>query len=41
MRTTAQRIEELRQRRLEATTIAPDDAEKQHQRGRLTARERI
>jgi acetyl-CoA carboxylase carboxyltransferase component len=41
MRTTAERIEELRRRNEEAKTISPEAAEKQHQRGKLTARERI
>ena len=41
MKTTAERIEELRRRRQEATTISPEAAESQHKRGKLTARERI
>ncbi len=41
MKTTAERIEELRQRRQEATTCPPEVAAKQHERGKLTARERI
>ncbi len=39
--TTAQKLEELRRRRAEATTTDPQAAEKQHSRGKLTARERI
>lgn len=41
MRTTDERIEELRQRSEEAKTIPPEGVEKQHRRGKLTARERI
>ncbi len=41
MSSTAERIEELRRRSEEARTIPPEAAEKQHKRGRLTARERI
>ncbi len=41
MKTTAERIEELRQRRQEATSDSPEAIEAQHQRGKLTARERI
>jgi acetyl-CoA carboxylase carboxyltransferase component len=39
--TTAERIEDLRQRREKATTTDPKAAQKQHERGKLTARERI
>jgi len=41
MKTTAERIEELRRRRQEATTPSAEAAESQHKRGKLTARERI
>ncbi len=41
MKTTAERIEELRQRRQEATTDSQEAIEAQHQRGKLTARERL
>ncbi|MGC8875257.1 MAG: acyl-CoA carboxylase subunit beta, partial [Chloroflexia bacterium] len=41
MKTTAERLEELRQRRQEATTDSPEAIEAQHQRGKLTARERL
>jgi acetyl-CoA carboxylase carboxyltransferase component len=41
MKTTAERVEDLRQRSQEAKSISPEAAEKQHQRGRLTARERL
>src|SRR5262245_13052028 len=41
MRTTQERIEELRQRRAQAAAADPQAAEKQHARGKLTARERI
>ncbi|MBK9713230.1 MAG: acyl-CoA carboxylase subunit beta [Kouleothrix sp.] len=41
MKTTQQRIEELRRRRELARTTDPQAAEKQHARGKLTARERI
>ncbi|MBN1484065.1 MAG: acyl-CoA carboxylase subunit beta [Chloroflexia bacterium] len=41
MKTTAERLQELRQRSQEAKSISPEAAEKQHQRGRLTARERL
>jgi propionyl-CoA carboxylase beta chain len=41
MKTTQERIEELRRRREQARTTDPQAAEKQHARGKLTARERI
>ncbi len=41
MKTTQERIENLRQRRELARTTDPQAAEKQHARGKLTARERI
>ncbi len=41
MKTTAERIAELRQRKQEATTYSPEAADSQHKRGKLTARERI
>jgi acetyl-CoA carboxylase carboxyltransferase component len=41
MKTTQERIEELRRRRAQARTTDPAAAEKQHARGKLTARERI
>jgi len=41
MQTTQQKIEELRQRRQDAETANPQAAEKQHARGKQTARERI
>ena len=41
MKSTQQRIEELRRRRELARTTDPQAAEKQHARGKLTARERI
>ena len=41
MKTTQQRIEELRRRRELARTVDPQAAEKQHARGKLTARERV
>jgi propionyl-CoA carboxylase beta chain len=39
--TTADKIAELRKRREQATTTDPKAAERQHARGKLTARERI
>ena len=41
MKTTQERIDDLRQRRELARTTDPQAAEKQHARGKLTARERI
>jgi acetyl-CoA carboxylase carboxyltransferase component len=41
MKTTQERIEDLRQRRARAQTPDPAAAEKQHARGKLTARERV
>ncbi|MFD3163222.1 acyl-CoA carboxylase subunit beta [Herpetosiphon sp. NSE202] len=41
MTTTAEKIAELRRRREQAATTDPKAAEKQHARGKLTARERI
>jgi propionyl-CoA carboxylase beta chain len=41
MKTTHERIEDLRRRRAQAQTTDPQAAEKQHARGKLTARERI
>jgi propionyl-CoA carboxylase beta chain len=41
MKTTAERIEEVRERKKEATTCSSEAAESQHQRGKLTARERL
>jgi acetyl-CoA carboxylase carboxyltransferase component len=41
MKTTRERIEDLRRRRERARTTDPQAAEKQHARGKLTARERI
>jgi propionyl-CoA carboxylase beta chain len=41
MKTTSERIEDLRQRRERARTADPQAASKQHARGKLTARERI
>jgi propionyl-CoA carboxylase beta chain len=41
MKTTQERIEELRQRRAQAGAVDPQAAEKQHARGKLTARERV
>jgi propionyl-CoA carboxylase beta chain len=41
MKTTQERIEELRQRRAQASAADPQAAEKQHARGKLTARERV
>jgi len=41
MKTTAERVEEARKRRQQATTCSPEAAESQHQRGKLTARERL
>ncbi len=41
MKTTQERIEDLRRRRAQARTTEPQAAEKQHTRGKLTARERI
>ncbi len=41
MTTTQQKIEELRRRRAEAAVSDPKATEKQHARGKLTARERI
>ena len=41
MTTTQQKIEELRRRRAEAAVSDPKAIEKQHARGKLTARERI
>lgn len=41
VKTTQERIEDLRRRREQATTTDPQAAEKQHARGKLTARERI
>ncbi len=41
MKTTQERIEDLRHRRAQARTTDPQAAEKQHARGKLTARERI
>lgn len=39
--TTAEKIADLQQRRKQATTTDPKAAQKQHERGKLTARERI
>jgi acetyl-CoA carboxylase carboxyltransferase component len=41
VKTTRERIEDLRARRAKAQTTDPQAAEKQHARGKLTARERI
>src|SRR5215211_2514524 len=41
VKTTQERIAELRRRRAQARTTDPQAAEKQHTRGKLTARERI
>jgi acetyl-CoA carboxylase carboxyltransferase component len=41
MKTTQERIEELRRRRAQAGAADPQAIEKQHARGKLTARERI
>ena len=41
MKTTKERIEDLRQRREQARSANPQAIEKQHARGKLTARERI
>ncbi|HMO56208.1 MAG TPA: acyl-CoA carboxylase subunit beta [Roseiflexaceae bacterium] len=41
MKTTRERIEELRQRRATARSADPQAVERQHARGKLTARERI
>src|SRR5262245_9211679 len=41
MKTTQERIEELRQRRAQTDAADPQAAEKQHARGKLTARERV
>jgi len=41
VKTTQERIEDLRRRRAQARTTEPQAAEKQHTRGKLTARERI
>jgi acetyl-CoA carboxylase carboxyltransferase component len=41
MKTTQERIEDLRRRREQARSVNPQAAEKQHARGKLTARERI
>ena len=41
MKTTAERLEELRRRLQEATVPSPEAVESQHKRGKLTARERI
>lgn len=41
MKTTQERIEDLRHRHEQARTIDPRAAEKQHARGKMTARERI
>jgi acetyl-CoA carboxylase carboxyltransferase component len=41
MKTTQERIEELRRRRAQAGAGDPQAAEKQHARGKLTARERV
>jgi acetyl-CoA carboxylase carboxyltransferase component len=41
MKTTQERIEDLRQRRARASTADPQAAERQRARGKLTARERI
>ena len=41
MKTTQERIDELRQRHERARSTNPQAAEKQHARGKLTARERI
>ncbi len=41
MKTTRERIEDLRRRRERARTTDPQAAEKQHARGKMTARERI
>ena len=41
MKTTQERIEELRRRRTQAGAGDPQAAEKQHARGKLTARERV
>src|SRR5439155_2792083 len=41
VKTTQERIEDLRLRREQARTTDPQAAEKQHERGKLTARERV
>ena len=41
MKTTQERIEDLRRRRAEARTTDPQATERQHARGKLTARERV
>jgi acetyl-CoA carboxylase carboxyltransferase component len=41
VKTTQERIEDLRRRRLQARTTDPQAAERQHARGKLTARERV
>ena len=41
VKTTQERIEELRRRREQARTADPQAAERQHDRGKLTARERV
>jgi acetyl-CoA carboxylase carboxyltransferase component len=41
VKTTQERIEDLRRRREQARTTDPQAAEKQHGRGKLTARERV
>src|SRR5215212_7833315 len=41
LKTTQERIEDLRRRRAQARTTDPQAAEKQHTRGKFTARERI
>jgi len=41
LKTTQERIEDLRRRRTQARTTDPQASEKQHTRGKLTARERI
>jgi len=41
VKTTQERIEDLRRRREQARTADPQAAERQHERGKLTARERV
>ena len=41
MKTTQERIEELRRRREQARTADPQASERQRARGKLTARERV
>jgi acetyl-CoA carboxylase carboxyltransferase component len=41
VKTTQERIDDLRRRRAQASTTDPQAAEKQHARGKLTARERV